>query len=28
VMAAAAAIPYLALPGERTPTAAAAHGRT
>ena len=28
VMAAAAAIPYLALPGERTPTTVAPHGRT
>jgi hypothetical protein len=28
VMAVAAAIPYLALPGERTPTTVAPHGRT
>ncbi len=28
VMAVAAAVPYLALPGERTPTAVAPHGRT
>ena len=28
VMAAAAAVPYLALPGERTPTTVAPHGRS
>ena len=28
VMAAAAAVPYLAIPGERTPTTVAPHGRT
>jgi hypothetical protein len=28
VMAVAAAIPYLAVPGERTPTTVAPHGRT
>ena len=28
VMAAAAAVPYLAVPGERTPTTVVPHGRT